>query len=237
MTDRNERRERLYRQRIEAEAAAREHLACLGKDAYSVELANVNTWCPEGVSAVICDPPYLPRDTVRANYASLARMAVDVLPPGGHAVAMCDVGTLADVLDVMSIPGLNYRGCVSWELDRRSASQHWPRRCFQRWKPVVVFCRGSWSEAQWYAERHLSEGADKDLHPWQQSLSGFSKLVRWFTQAGEKVATPFCGSGTVGVAALATGRRWAGCDTDPVAVDTARDRVLTSDYAAPAIVR
>jgi DNA modification methylase len=150
---------------------------------------------------------------------------------------MCSVGILADVLDVLVGSGLRYRGTVAWLLDQRSATQHWPRRCFERWKPVVVMTKGSWADAPWYSERHLSEGADKELHPWQQSLTGFTKLVRWFSRPGELVATPFCGSGTVGVAALAAGRRWTGCDIDPKAVEVTRTRLADSDFVAPAIIR
>ena len=235
MSDRRERRQRLYEERVSAERAAREQLAALGDAAFSIEEMSVDYWRPEGVAAVICDPPYLPRDSVRDNYGALAQMASDVLPEGGHLAAMCSVGILADVLDVTT-PHLNYRGTVAWLLDKRAASQHWPRRTFERWKPVVIFTKGSWKEAQWYSERHISEGADKELHPWQQSLSGFVKLVRWFTRAGETVATPFAGSGTAGVASLAAGRRWVGCDVDPAAVDTVRAR-LAEPYDAPAIVR
>lgn len=235
MTPRTERRQRLYDERIESEAAARQQIAELGPGAYSVKISDVATWKPESVSAVICDPPYIGGQH-REHYGELARFAADVLPDGGHLAAMCSVGILADVLAV-STPHLNYRGTVAWMLDKRSATQHWPRRTFERWKPVVILTKGSWKDAQWCSERHISEGVDKELHPWQQSLTGFVKLVRWLSKPGELVATPFCGSGTVGVAALAAGRRWTGCDVDPVAVETTRQRLSDEQYVAPAIVR
>jgi DNA methylase len=237
VSDRNARRERLYRERLDTERRAHEAIEALGEGAYDVVLASVTDWRPEGVSAIICDPPYLPRESVPANYRALAEMATDVLPEGGHLVAMTDVASLAVVLGALDVPGMNYRGCISWDLDKRSASQYWPRRAFQRWKPVVVMTKGSWKHSPWFSERHLSEGTDKELHNWQQSLDGFVKLARWFALPGETVATPFCGSGTAGVASLAAARRWVGCDTDPEAVKMSRARIGGHDYVAPRIIR
>jgi DNA methylase len=236
-SDRNERRTRLHDQRVRAEEAARSALAN-DPSAFQVEVADVRDWDPPSgsIAAVISDPPYLGGNHAR-HYRDLADFAVRILPRGGALVAMTSVGIMAEVLAAMARPELVYRGTIAWLFDKRSRTQYWPRRCFQAWKPVLVLHKERYEAAQWYSERIVSEGTLQTHHRWEQNVDGFAKLVRWFTEPGETVASPFCGSGTEGVAALATGRRWVGCDVDPEAVATARERVRTTDYTAPGIVR
>jgi SAM-dependent methyltransferase len=47
------------------------------------------------------------------------------------------------------------------------------------------------------------------------------------TVPGELVVDPFCGTGTTGLVALAHGRKFYGCDTDPDMVRRARERLAT----------
>jgi site-specific DNA-methyltransferase (adenine-specific) len=50
-------------------------------------------------------------------------------------------------------------------------------------------------------------------------------LIRQSTVAGEIVADPFMGSGSVGVAALKSGRRFRGTNLNPQAVQLTADRL------------
>ncbi len=53
------------------------------------------------------------------------------------------------------------------------------------------------------------------LHPTQKPVSALWPLIQAFTQEGELVLDPFCGSGSTGVAALLTGRNFLGVELDP----------------------
>lgn len=236
VSDRKVRRQRLYEQRVSAEEAARAELERLGPHAWSIEVADVRVWQPQGVAAVIADPPYLGGDHIE-NYGALADFALRVLPSGGALVAMASVGIMADVMEAMTRERLVYRGAIAWLFDKRSRTQFWPRKCFQAWKPLLVFHLDTFADAQWYSERIISEGTLRTAHRWEQNVDGMAALVRWFSRAGDTIATPFCGSGTEGIAALACGRRWVGCDLDPLAVSGARDRIRGADYVAPKIIR
>jgi site-specific DNA-methyltransferase (adenine-specific) len=50
-------------------------------------------------------------------------------------------------------------------------------------------------------------------------------LIKQSSLPGDLVADPFMGSGSVGTAALRTGRRFSGCDVNPEAVRLTADRL------------
>jgi site-specific DNA-methyltransferase (adenine-specific) len=56
----------------------------------------------------------------------------------------------------------------------------------------------------------------KDRHPNEKPLDFCLKLVALFTERGETVFDPFCGSGAIGEACLRLGRNYVGWDNDPV---------------------
>lgn len=62
-------------------------------------------------------------------------------------------------------------------------------------------------------------------HPTQKPLFLCSQLVRAFTDVGELVVDPFCGSGSSLVAAQFLGRRVAGCDVEEKYVTMTRKRL------------
>jgi adenine-specific DNA-methyltransferase len=55
-----------------------------------------------------------------------------------------------------------------------------------------------------------------------------SRCVRMTTRPGDIVFDPTCGSGTTAVAAERFARRWITCDTSRVAINTARQRLLSA---------
>lgn len=55
---------------------------------------------------------------------------------------------------------------------------------------------------------------DERVHPTQKPVALMMRLVEQFTDPGDVVLDPFCGSGTTGVACLALGRRFIGIERD-----------------------
>lgn len=66
-------------------------------------------------------------------------------------------------------------------------------------------------------------------HPTQKPLSLMTFLVRLLSTEGQLVGDPFAGSATTGVAALQSGRRFAGCERDPEFHRLAEKRLSESD--------
>jgi site-specific DNA-methyltransferase (adenine-specific) len=62
-------------------------------------------------------------------------------------------------------------------------------------------------------------------HPTQKPRTLLDRIVRAGSSPGEVVLDPFNGSGTTGVAALATGRRYIGIDLDPKYLELTQRRI------------
>jgi len=68
-------------------------------------------------------------------------------------------------------------------------------------------------------------GRAKGLHPWQQAAGELSPIIEFYTNPGDIILDPFCGSGTTCVAAKKLGRRWIGIEIDERYCEIARNRV------------
>jgi DNA modification methylase len=63
------------------------------------------------------------------------------------------------------------------------------------------------------------------VHTTQKPLALMEALIRDFTDPGDLICDPFCGSGTTGVAALRLGRRFIGWELNEAWAATARKRL------------
>ena len=59
-----------------------------------------------------------------------------------------------------------------------------------------------------------SEQPDKSDHEWAQSIKEALHSIQGITRPGDLVVDPFMGSGTTGIAALMTNRRFTGIEID-----------------------
>jgi site-specific DNA-methyltransferase (adenine-specific) len=69
-----------------------------------------------------------------------------------------------------------------------------------------------------------TESARRVSHPAPYPVELPQRLIELYTYEGDVVLDPFMGSGTTAVAAVRTGRRYVGYDTDPDYVEIARKR-------------
>ena len=70
---------------------------------------------------------------------------------------------------------------------------------------------------------------DRTGHPTQKPLSLMLQLVEDFTDLGDTILDPFCGSGTTGVACLQLGRQFIGIEKDSKYAKIARARLRAED--------
>ena len=210
---------RLERERQEVQARLE-----LGDNQPELAVADIRTWNPGTVDAIVTDPPYI-GDAIPL-YEALRDFALRTLREGGALVVMTWQAILPDVLNALEHPELAYRWTICWHYEHSANTVDYKRRVFDRWKPVLVFHRGAMpTDVSMIADWISSPAPAKDLHDWQQSLPGFEQLVRSFSTPGDLVCDPFLGGGTTALAALAHTRRFAGCDIDAAAIETTRRRL------------
>jgi len=70
-------------------------------------------------------------------------------------------------------------------------------------------------------------GSETKQHPAQKPLSVMEWLINVTTEPGELVCDPFCGSGTVGIAAVKMKRHFYGIEIVPEYIELARKRIMT----------
>lgn len=176
------------------------------------------------VDLVCTDPPYT--DEAIPAFSELGAFCARVLKPG--RLLACYVGKfrLPEEIDRLG-QHLTY----VWSGAVIQPGRHTPIRAYRirgAFRPFVLFSNGPYLPRRWVQDTIVSTTVpDKSLHPWQQELEPFVKLVETCSEPGELVCDPFVGSGTTGVAALRTGRRFFGGDIDPAYVEIAARRLET----------
>lgn len=86
---------------------------------------------------------------------------------------------------------------------------------------------GGGLSAVWHHNIAALEGSKE--HTTQKPLSLMLELVELFTDPGDLVLDPFCGSGTTGVACLRLGRRFIGIERDAKYYQVAVDRLKAEE--------
>jgi hypothetical protein len=204
------------------------------------------------VDHTITDPPYSPH--VHANQSSGTAMKRQVAggggggiprvtpafdPLAGHAFAADMVAvTRRWVLSFCALEDFGaFRDAVPTGAYVRSACWYKPNSMGQltgdrpatAYEGIAIMHRpgkkrwnGHGSYGIWKCNGTRGE---KGRHPNQKPLNLCLKLVALFTDRGDTIFDPFCGSGRIGEAALVLGRKFIGWDNDPAWVERASARL------------
>jgi site-specific DNA-methyltransferase (adenine-specific) len=90
---------------------------------------------------------------------------------------------------------------------------------------------------EYYPKSILDIKTERGLHPTQKPVALMEYLIRTYTNPGETVLDFTMGSGTTGVAAANTGRKFIGIELDPDYFDIAVKRTREAVEQAPAPVQ
>jgi site-specific DNA-methyltransferase (adenine-specific) len=198
---------------------------------------------PDGFADhVITDPPYDEHTHASLMSAAASKSTTRTTGRRGERPAMVslDFEPLADVDALVSdLVRLSRRWALAFcSLEmlgayRDAAGDSWVRAGFwhrpdgapqfsgdrpaQAGEAVAVMHRAG--RKRWNGGGHRafwSCGVEHDdrVHPTQKPLALMMRLVEQFTDPGDLVFDPFCGSGTTGVACLRLGRRFVGVERD-----------------------
>ena len=200
---------------------------------WSIEQCCFRNWAipSASVDLILTDPPYA--SEYLPLYQELPFHAHRWLKNGGWCMVMVGQRHLPAVLSALAAGPLDYAWTLCLEANGGTTGIHF-LKVQSVWKPVIILRKGAPQFREWTLDilRYRWTPDDGDHHKWQQELAPFIKLIRAATDPGTMIADPFVGSGTTGLAALATGRSFVGCDLDAEAVATARLR-LSDGLSAP----
>lgn len=173
------------------------------------------------IDLIFTDPPY-PREFLPL-WGDLARFAARVLKPGRLLIAYSGKLDLPSVM-VRLGEELNYVWVCDLILPGAHSRIH-PVQMTQITKPILFYSKGKYQPLSWMQDAFFSEGKDKELHDWQQSLGAAQYYIEHATQSGETVVDPFLGAGTTGLAAGQLGRNFIGAEIDANSYSVARKRI------------
>lgn len=175
---------------------------------------------PGSVDAIITDPPY-PAEYLPL-WSDLSELAALWLKPDGVLISYTGQYHLPEVVRRLG-EHLRYRWCGSIVMPGAGFRAH-AAAIKNQSKPLLIFEKHG-AKRRWLADTYTSDGVEKDGHEWQQSLAVVEQIMAESTNPGDLVVDPFLGAGTTAAAAKNLGRRFIGFDVDPLAVQTATERV------------
>ena len=177
------------------------------------------------LDAIFTDPPY--EESALPVWDDLAKVAATTLKPGGVLLAITGHAWLPQILDRLRVDGLSFRWIIAYTYPKSRAPMH-GRGVSVGWKPLVAFTRDGAKPARMSNDVFHAgpKGAgDKATHEWGQTDADMEAIAREWTEPGWHVADPFCGAGSLIVAAKRAGCIVTGCDIDEAHVNTTREKL------------
>lgn len=175
----------------------------------------------DSVDLVFTDPPYAAESL--PAWSDLAALAARTLKPGGLLVAYSGQASLPNVMSRLG-EHLDYWWCYAITHVGAFYQLH-ARHTQVGWKPVLAYRKPGGDIPPWVNDIVTDGAREKSGHDWQQAESEAAYWIGKLTAPGDLVVDPFVGSGTTAAVAHKLGRRFVGCDTDPLAVQRTKERI------------
>jgi len=147
-----------------------------------------------------------------------------VLADNAHLYLMCDQETMFVVKPLAESVGFKFWKPLVWDKLKIGMGYHY--RC--RYEFILFFEKGKRKLNDLSTPDILAFPRIKGGYPTEKPVELCRTLITQSTQPGEIVCDPFMGSGSTGVAALRSGRRFWGNDVSQEAVSLSERRVQQS---------
>lgn len=156
-----------------------------------------------------------------ARFGELFVEAARVLKRHAHLYLFCDAETMFVVKPIAEQAGFKLWKPLVW--DKRMIGMGYHYRA--RYELILFFEKGKRKLKDLSVPDILEAPRIRGGYPSEKPVSLSRTLIRQSSEPGELVVDPFCGSGSVGVAALTEGRRFLGCDLCEEAVEITSERL------------
>lgn len=182
------------------------------------------------IELIFTDPPY-GRESL-SLYERMGSIAVRVLKDRGSLVTYVGHDILNDVINSMEAIGLKFWHQLIVLHSGNSSALH-PRHVYVKYKSLLWFVKGSKPLTDRYLEDVIpSKAPNKTYHEWAQSTVEAEYVIEKLTNEGGVVLDCFMGSGTTGIAALRSKRKFIGIDQDQSCVEISRARLAEACHSA-----
>lgn len=198
----------------------------------------------EKFKAVITDPPYMIGATSIGDpnskngswadltnaafwYSAWMRLCFSHLQPNGYLICFLNWRSVPVITKAVADCGRRLDSLAVWH--KRGAGPSGPRYlrpCYE----MLAFCGMDQatipdrSQVD-YFEFHWQSNFGDSGHPAQKPVPLLCRLLELVTIEGDLVLDPFAGSGTTGIACAQKGRRFVGCELNPVWHTKATERI------------
>jgi len=175
----------------------------------------------DSVDLILTDPPYAKK--YFHTYEYLAEYAPRIMKHGASLVTIAPHYSLPAIINVFS-DRLKYRWvmCMN-QFDGRHARMAMGIEIL--WKPILWYVKGSYPQGRGFIADGFKVEETKRDHIWQQDEVWAEFFISKLTKEGDTVLDPYVGSGTVAAVAKRLKRNFIAFDIDSDAVETARQRV------------
>lgn len=157
-----------------------------------------------------------------ARFVEFFAEAYRVLTKNAHIYLYCDPETLFVVKPLAESAGFKFWKPLVWDKVNIGMGYHFR----SRYEFVLFFEKGKRKLNDLGVADILTAPRIRGGYPAEKPTAVSEVLIKQSTDEGALVCDPFCGSGSVGVAALRLGRRFQGCDICEEALAIATDRLV-----------
>lgn len=144
-----------------------------------------------------------------------------VMKRNTHTYVFCDAETMFAIKPMGEAAGFKFWKPIVWDYATIGMGYHYR----SRHQFILFFEKGKRRLADLGMPDVLNVKRVRNGYPTQKPVELLSKLVGQSSLPGDVVVDPFFGSGSTGVAAIAAGRRFIGCDVADAAVSLAKERL------------
>lgn len=147
-----------------------------------------------------------------------------LLKDNSHAYFMTNLINLEKILIEVRAAGFLVHNLLIWEKNNCTPSQWYMKNC-----EYVIFCRKGKAK---YINNigtktvHKFDNPKNKVHPTEKPTELMEMYIKNSSNSGDIVLDPFMGSGTTGVAAANTGRKFIGVEADEKYFEIAKGRIL-----------
>lgn len=160
------------------------------------------------------------------RFPELFQQAFRVLKRNTHLYVFCDQETMFVIKPMAQDAGFRFWKPLVW--DKRMIGMGYHYR--SRYEFILFFEKGKRKLHNLAIADIIEEPRIRGGYPSEKPARVSEVLVRQSSDHGALVVDPFCGSGSVGIAALRAGRRFCGGDICEEAIEIASERLALAGH-------